>query len=70
MCGGVPAEPSSSACISVFWFSQDKSECVGEFLPANESMKVKLRVEKTLLEDAIQTGENCGCGRSSNEKEM
>ncbi len=40
------------------------------FPPANDSAQMTLRVDKTKRLDVIQTRENGGCGRSSEEKEI
>ncbi len=40
------------------------------FPPAKESVQVRLTVDKTQRLDDIQTGENYGCGRNSEEKEI
>ncbi len=51
----VSAEMLPSACIWMFWFSGDISgRRVGEFPPANDSMQVRLRVDKTQRMDVEQ----------------
>ncbi len=44
--------------------------CVCVFSTANESVQVRLGLDKTQLLDSIQTGENGGCGCSGKEKEI
>ncbi len=55
----------------MFWISQDDSGWGVDVSPAaNESTQVRLRMDKTQLLDAIQTGENYGCGHERDRKKF
>ncbi len=55
----------------MFWFGPDISRWgVGAFLPANDSVQVRLGVDKPWQLDSVQLGENCGCECSGKEKEI
>ncbi len=55
----------------MFWFNRDVSGWgVGVFPPASDGVQVRLRGNQTQRLDAVQTGENGGCGRSGKEKDI
>ncbi len=63
---------SSALCLdSDVLVSRDVSEWgVGVFPPANDSTQVRLRVDKAQWPDTVQSGENGGCRRHGEEKEI